>query len=310
MQPKVILICGPGRSGSTLLDRTLGQCDDFFSVGELMYIWQRGLTENQLCGCGEAFKSCEFWTSVIKEAFGELDELPLKEILRLQRGVARVRTIITKPYHSRHRQFLVDFERYVSTVEQLYAAIKKICGCSVIVDSSKEPSHLAILRELKNINLHVIHLVRDSRAVAYSWQKKNVKNPAVYWKDDYLSSGLVRSALEWDLHHVVTSLLNDRKLPHRLLRYEDMAADLYDTLTNVLEDFDIDSRNLSELFDETTRSISFDKINHTVSGNPMRFKYGKTIVQPDLEWKKNMKPSQKFVIVALTWPLLLRYGYL
>ena len=40
---RVLYIAGSGRSGSTILDRTLGQVDGFFSAGELCNLWGRGL---------------------------------------------------------------------------------------------------------------------------------------------------------------------------------------------------------------------------------------------------------------------------
>src|SRR5438105_15565281 len=60
----VLFIGGEGRSGSTLLDRMLGQLPGFFSTGELREVWNRGLIENLDCGCGLSFRSCSFWTAV------------------------------------------------------------------------------------------------------------------------------------------------------------------------------------------------------------------------------------------------------
>jgi hypothetical protein len=62
---KVLYIAGSGRSGSTILDNTLGQIDGFFSVGELRYIWERGLIEDRLCGCGERVHQCPFWAAAL-----------------------------------------------------------------------------------------------------------------------------------------------------------------------------------------------------------------------------------------------------
>ena len=59
---RVLYIGGWGRSGSTLLDRLLGQAEGSFSVGEMRDLWLRGVLENRRCGCGEPFDSCPFWT--------------------------------------------------------------------------------------------------------------------------------------------------------------------------------------------------------------------------------------------------------
>ena len=68
--------------------------------------------------------------------------------------------------------------RYEAYLVPLYRAIAEVGGARVVVDSSKLPSHAAILRRLDPIDLRMIHLVRDSRGVAYSWQKQVVKDPA------------------------------------------------------------------------------------------------------------------------------------
>ena len=65
--PKIILIAGHSRSGSTLLDRLLGEMDGFVTVGELRCLWIRGLIDDQLCGCGAAFQSCEHWRGIVAD---------------------------------------------------------------------------------------------------------------------------------------------------------------------------------------------------------------------------------------------------
>jgi hypothetical protein len=42
----------------------LGQLDGIWSVGELVHLWQRGVRENNLCGCGRRFRDCPFWRRV------------------------------------------------------------------------------------------------------------------------------------------------------------------------------------------------------------------------------------------------------
>ena len=45
---RVLYVGSWSRSGSTLLDLMLGQVPGFVSVGELRFLWQRGLIERQL----------------------------------------------------------------------------------------------------------------------------------------------------------------------------------------------------------------------------------------------------------------------
>lgn len=49
--------------------------------------------------------------------------------------------------------------------------------------------------------------------------------------------------------------------------------------------------------------------NHTVAGNPLRFERGAITVRPDVEWRAGLAPGARRLVTALTWPLLLRYGF-
>jgi hypothetical protein len=65
--PTVIYVAGSGRSGSTLLERTLGEITGFVNVGELIDLFRRVVREGERCGCNEPFESCPFWSGVGRE---------------------------------------------------------------------------------------------------------------------------------------------------------------------------------------------------------------------------------------------------
>jgi hypothetical protein len=49
--------------------------------------------------------------------------------------------------------------------------------------------------------------------------------------------------------------------------------------------------------------------NHTVAGNPNRFKQGQIEITLDNEWRFKMPGLRRATVTALTWPQLLHYGY-
>src|ERR1700684_4694430 len=73
MSTAVIYIAGTGRSGSTVLANILGEVEGLFAAGEVRYLWQRGLKEGRLCGCGLPVRECPVWSRVLAMA-GELDD--------------------------------------------------------------------------------------------------------------------------------------------------------------------------------------------------------------------------------------------
>ena len=53
---------------------------------------------------------------------------------------------------------------------RLYRAIGEVTGARLIIDSSKVPSGAALLSHA-GVEAHLLHVVRDPRVVAYSWQR-------------------------------------------------------------------------------------------------------------------------------------------
>ena len=49
--------------------------------------------------------------------------------------------------------------------------------------------------------------------------------------------------------------------------------------------------------------------NHTVAGNPMRFRVGNIRLRMDDEWKSKFPSGHRRLVSFLTQPLLVRYGY-
>ena len=62
---KLLFIGGLGRSGSTLIEKLLNEFNDAFAIGESVHLWERGLRDNELCGCGEAFAATRHCGSAI-----------------------------------------------------------------------------------------------------------------------------------------------------------------------------------------------------------------------------------------------------
>lgn len=302
---KVLYIAGSGRSGSTLLERVIGQIEGFFPVGELKYVWERGLAENQLCGCGTPFRECSFWKAVMEEAYGGLDQVSSEEMIRLRRQVDRVRFVpqIISPW--RTPRYQERFKEYSRRLEQLYAAIQKVSGSRVIIDSSKDPSPAYVLGTLSMIDLYVVHLVRDCRAVAYSWMRKKIR-PEIQDKVVYIPQfGPLESSWGWVFVNMCIEPLKYLNSRYTFLRYEDFVANPKAGLSRILTLVQEDVRDLPLIGE---RSVYLES-HHTVSGNPLRFKQGLIEIRADDEWRMKMRDRHRYLVNVLSWPLLMKYGY-
>src|SRR5262249_60851100 len=68
-----------------------------------------------------------------------------------------------------------DVAGYRDEVARLYAAIGRVTGAELIVDSSKTPAGAAVLARCENVEPYMLHMVRDPRAVAYSWTRTTLQ---------------------------------------------------------------------------------------------------------------------------------------
>lgn len=310
-QATVLYIGGHGRSGSTILAQTLGRIPGFVNVGELWQVWYRGRRDNERCGCGQLFNSCEFWRAVGDEAFGGWDNVDVGGLMAFRPYLKSLRYT---PHYAlaakttiRSRKINTLTEECGPVLERLYKAIQTVSGAGVIVDSSKRFSYAVLLNLLTFADLRVVHLVRDSRAVAYSWGRSK-ESPAVAGGRLMPRMSPAKASRVWSLQNYLYGYLSDFAHLSRL-RYEDFVSDptffLAETLAGV--GFEDEARGLHDIVRGREISLSVD---HTVSGNPGRFRKGNIELRPDEEWKVKMREADKMFVTALTAPLLSKYGYL
>jgi hypothetical protein len=302
---KVLYVAGFGRSGSTLLGNVLGQVDGFVSVGEIRNIWLHGLIQNKVCGCGVSFKECAMWQPVLDEAFGGMDQVDPRRMIRLRESWARTKHIPLMLVPPGRRLMQRRLAEYLDDLEKLYRAVLTITGARVIVDTSKFPSYGYVLGMVPSVDLHVVHLVRDPRAVAYSWQQKRLQpdpeNPE--YMDRYSPTG---SSLRWMARNLGAEAFW-RRSPKKylLLRYEDFVAEPQRAVRRILGLVHEETTPLPHVSEHEVEL----GVNHNIWGNPSRFRTGKVVVRPDKEWASRIKPGDVRGITSLTFPLLVRYGY-
>ena len=269
-----------------------------------MYVWERGVLFNELCSCGSTFHSCPFWTDVMRRAVGSKEA---------QRSLAHAVTdLMALTCRSRHVPGMVTGRQRAETgharrrLQELLAPVYRealvVSGKRIVVDASKEPQYsLALTGGVFEIT--PIHLIRDGRAVAYSWRRGRLR-PEIHWDSREMARrGSVRASLEWNRANVLAEILQycvgeDRS--HRV-RYELLASDPNATLRDV--------RAWVELHDSADDATVGDVMWHTVSGNPSRFQPLEAIRQ-DAEWVDGFRGPARLAADVLTLPCRLRYGYL
>jgi Sulfotransferase family len=308
MPIRLLYIGGYSRSGSTLLLRLLGEVPGLLPIGELFDLWQRSYVENQLCGCGEAFSGCAFWRAVTVQAFGSGPEEVDGEGLQMLRGRVQGYTRIPQLWFPllRNKSYKELLGSYAGVLSQVYKAISAVSNAKYIVDSSKVPQFAWLLGEMPEAEVHMIHLVRDSRATAYSWQRQRLR-PEIAWKVQHMDRhSVVRSALEWDAFNLMLRSRRSSLASYTLVRYEDLVANPGRQLERIASN----AGGKWASCEPGANGTMHLRVSHTASGNPSRFKSGETVLGLDDEWVRSMPPAKRHTVSILTVAGLARYGYL
>ena len=303
---RVCYIGGFGRSGSTLLERILAQATGACALGEVVWVWERGLLHDERCGCGERFSRCGFWQAIGDEAFGGWSQVDALALDQWRRSVDRIRNApVLASRRARHRR-AVGYSSYPAAI---YAAARKLTGAPVVIDSSKHPSLAFALRLNPRIDLRVIHLVRDSRGVAYSWTKTMERPEASQASPTGLMTTYppYRSAMLWNAGNLAFGLLGAVDGATRRLRYEDLLAEPFKTIAELGRFIGAEACPSRAFRDERTVDL---QPAHQISGNPARLRTGLTPLEEDDAWHTSLDARHRRTVSALTLPLLAGYGYL
>lgn len=298
----VLFIGGLGRSGSTLLDLMLGQVPGLCAVGELSYLWAR--SDDDLCGCGERFAACAFWKKVGQEAFGGWERVDRSEIAALRSIVDRTRRIARLARRGGDRS--TAEERYASVMLDLYRGVAAASGASMIVDSTKHLSTALLLRRAPGIDLRVVHLVRDSRGVAFSWTKR-VPKPWIAGGDAHMDRyGPIRMSFRWLGYNAGFLALRAARTPMIRMRYEDLVTEPEAQLRRALGLAGLAGSGFPFIRGRTLDLTG----GHTIGGNPVRFGSSSLELRLDEGWRQGLTKWRRAAVTCLTFPLLAAYGYL
>jgi hypothetical protein len=240
---------------------------------------------------------CNVWREVLRSVLGADSQQNIEHILDLQR-IAEGLSLKEILFH--HRK---SFLPYVDMMKKLYEAISQVSQSEVLIDSSKVPSIAFALTTECDIDLRVVHLVRDSRAVAYSF-KRHVYDPATRKMMKKYTSR--QSSVMWLRYNMYSEILRRRVRRSTFVRYEDLAENPALVASTLLDRIGFRGINIDSIGEKQLRVTAE---SHTASGNPSRLQQGEIQIKSDREWLEKIGTYDRRVVSALTWPLLLRYHY-
>lgn len=298
---KVLYIAGFERSGSTIVNRVLGQIDGFVAWGELRDIWEHGIIENRPCTCGTSFADCPAWQQIFNKAFDGANKVDTTQMSHLQK---KARSMVLPHYFKllTDKFFRQRLTQYLTNLEKLYQAIQTTTSSKVIVDSTKASWYGYVLGLLPSIDLYVVHVVRNPKGVCYSLQQhKNKGEVPSQWYNP------LRASLSWNFkNYAVELLLKSRQKPYIRINYEDFVSDPQLALNRILVLLDVKVPELPFVGKDRVKMST----DHLITGSPSsRSETGIVRLKLDEKWKKNLIFRDKLLISGLTFPLLCSYKY-
>lgn len=268
----LVYILGSGHCGSTLLDLLLNGHPAVCGLGEVMTISRSKILKKTLADESTA----DFWKGLVSRyeaetgsAFSQLGFMTPSLVQLLRWGSAECR----------------HYER--QTID-LLNCLQDTTGAAVFVDASKFWNRLYVLQQCPRIDLKVLHLVRDGRAVVNSYLERY---PDFFY-----------SVRRWAGPNLMSFYLKRKSSPQNWLQvyYEDLALHTEKTLRTVC----------------TFLNIAFEPgmlayrkhPYYGVGGNRMRNNSDERIFLEE-KWKQNMSGRhRRLFAVCMGW-LNRYYGY-
>lgn len=307
---KVVYILGFARSGSTILSNLLGELDDFVHIGELDRLWLRLTRPKAKCGCGEGLIHCSLWSGVLLSIRSEFESEVMAVANTDYNGwMSSMRALRDKAkdaLHTTDASGPVDtaVELYGRVIESVLREVTSRIGARVIIDSSKVLDAALLMRTIGGVDPYYIHLVRDSRGAVLSRQRKRARK--IDGRFDLRLQTTLMDSLRWLRRNHSAHTVQRTGDKYLRLSYEELVMDPHRCLDRMLKFLDEDMGDRNPWIDASSVLL---RENHTIGGNPNRFKRGSVDLVIDDDWVRSLKRRDFLLITMLTGSLLRKYGY-
>jgi hypothetical protein len=289
-------VLGLGRSGTTVVGRLVARISGAIPVDELVMVWRRGFLEDRPCTCGERFSACPRWKEVCAAGDGLLTRVTAERVDAHIRALAPPRVTARALTQAGRRSIVAETPTaFLDAHAALVQSIAAVTGADALAASSKSPPLVLLLAKVPGLDVRALHVVRDARAVAWSWEHPHTPGPD---EAPLPSTSAVRAAGAWVLVNRAADAVGRALGGAPLVRLEDLAGD-----PRALEE--------AVAVREAAHPGAIDSGQvHTLAGNPgVRRSIGEPTVRLDERWRRE-DTATRTLVTALTAPLLWRYGYL
>lgn len=296
---RLISISGSGRSGSTFLSVLLTQNVDVFNLGQIRDFW-RAYTQQAICSCGEPLSNCVIWSTVVKQVFGASPQAGLQEMHDWMMAFRKdAESLLDWTDASALAMLASRHKNYLTRLEAFLKASQQVSQSNTLLEFSKSPEIALACSLIKNMELHVLNLVRDPRAVALSWEKKEDRDAAIRYTHVWVKRQQILNRM--------STVLGKRFFS---LRYEDLTRTPKPMIEKILAWAEL--QPTAALFTSAqhaevswARQHLFPPANEKVLSE----KRCSIDIMPSDEWRNPANQEMHRLVEACVGDLLERYGY-
>ncbi len=321
---KLSYILAASHSGSTLLSMLLGTHPRIATIGEMkLSARSMGNLDCYRCSCGNLIRECAFWQKIKNGMTDRGFSLDLAaagtDYREVESGYAR--RLLAATHRGGFLEHVRDVALSVSPVWRsqlscihrrnaaLAATVARIAGAKVVVDSSKNPVRLKYLLRNSELDVKVIRLLRDGRAVALTAMDTaayaDASDPALRGGGGGSSNNerlsMFEAAHRWrrsieEAEHVLARMDRSRLIE---VRYEDYCCDPDGTLDRLHRFLGVEP---------VRRPQEFRSIEQHVVGNGMRLDTTSEI-RLDERWRDVLNEDHLRIFDGIAGAMNRRYGY-
>ena len=297
-KPKIVLMLGYPRSGSTVFGELINRSKFFLHVGEMERLWyprknKASFYPQKECSCGKQLYECDFWLPYFHKVADKIKEIRTEEEIDLN---SKILCGYKEDFIQKGKINGPEAEHYTKVIHTLYSEVYKGEN-KIIVDGSKELWYAEYLESTNLFDISYIHLIRDVKGIVYSRQKKLKVRDEKSNKVSLDYKYLVYDTLRWNYINSKTRKFLEDKTSIQI-SYEDLIKNPKAVLNGLGKMMGVDV-NTGEIVNSENEFFIED--NHLVHGNRFRFKRGTIKLKKDTRYLEEMKDFDLKMINWLSW---------
>jgi hypothetical protein len=304
----------------------LGAHPQIATIGEMkLSASAMGDLDRYRCSCGSLIQECGFWQKIKQgmEGRGFSFDLACAGTDYRAIGSHYARRILAASYRNLLLECMRDTALSLSLAWRkqlprmhgqnaaLAATVSEVTKAQVVVDSSKTSLRLKYLLRNPDLDVKVIRLIRDGRAVALTYiapaEFADAEDPALRGggsgaerENERLS--MAQAAYQWrrcneEAEHLLARLDKSQWIA---VRYEDLCKNTENTLARLFEFLGVDPHK---------RTRDFRSIEQHVIGNGMRLD-STSEIHLDERWRSILTQDEMGIFDHVAGKMNRRYGYI